>query len=196
MAPALVAEFVAEFAAEWNRLQAAAGAEAANLRKALAAVERKLAGMIDAIAEGFRAPGLQQQLDDLVARKAGLTRQLAQAIPAAPRLHPNLGEIYRAKVAALAEALTGPDGQEALELVRGLVARVEVLPPTAAGEAPEIVLTGEIAAMVGLGLGQAPTRGSRDGVTPSAVAGAGSDLFMSSVKVVAGRGFEPLTFRL
>ena len=142
--------------------------------------------MIDAIAEGFRAPGLQQQLDDLEARKAGLTRQLAQAIPAAPRLHPNLGEIYRAKVAALAEALTGPDGQEALELVRGLVARVEVLPPTAAGEAPEIVLTGEIAAMVGLGLGQAPTRGPATGTTPGAVAGAGSDLFMSSVKVVAG----------
>ena len=133
MAPELVAEFVAEFAVEWNRLQAAAGAEAANLRKELAAVERKLAGLIDAIAEGFRAPGLQQQLDDLEARKAGLARQLAQATPAGPRLHPNLGEIYRAKVAALAEALSGPDGQEALELVRGLVARVEVLPPTAAG---------------------------------------------------------------
>ena len=185
MAPELVAEFVAEFAVEWNRLQAAAGAEAANLRKELAAVERKLAGLIDAIADGFRAPGLQQQLDDLEARKAGLTRQLAQATPAVPRLHPNLGEIYRAKVAALAEALTGPDGQEALEMVRGLVARVEVL-PAAAGEAPEIVLTGEIAAMVGLGLGQAPTRGPATGTTPGAVAGAGSDLFMSSVKVVAG----------
>ena len=185
MAPELVAEFVAEFAAEWNRLQAAAGAEAANLRKELAAVERKLAGLIDAIAEGFRAPGLQQQLDDLEARKAGLARQLAQATPAVPRLHPNLGEIYRAKVAALAEALTGPDGQEALEMVRGLVARVEVLPPAAAGEAPEIVLTGEIAAMVGLGLGQAPTRPGA-GATPGAVAGAGSDLFTSSVKVVAG----------
>ena len=185
MAPELVAEFVAEFAAEWNRLQAAAGAEAANLRKELAAVERKLAGLIDAIADGFRAPGLQQQLDDLEARKAGLTRQLAQATPAVPRLHPNLGEIYRAKVAALAEALSGPDGQEALEMVRGLVARVEVL-PAAAGEAPEIVLTGEIAAMVGLGLGQASTRGPVTGATPGAVAGAGSDLFMSSVKVVAG----------
>ena len=195
MAPELVAEFVAEFAAEWNRLQAAAGAEAANLRKELVAVERKLAGLIDAIAEGFRAPGLQQQLDDLEARKAGLARQLAQASPAVPRLHPNLGEIYRAKVAALAEALTGPDGQEALEMVRGLVARVEVLPPAAAGEAPEIVLTGEIAAMVGLGLGQAPTRPGA-GATPGAVAGAGSDLFTSSVKVVAGARFERATFRL
>ena len=70
--------------------------------------------------------------------------------------------------------------------MRGLVARVEVLPPTAAGEAPEIVLTGEIAAMVGLGLGQTPTRGPATGATPGAVAGASSDLFMSSVKVVAG----------
>ena len=196
MAPEQVAAFVAEFAAEWNRLQATAGVEAVQLRKALAGVERKLTGLIDAIAEGFRAPGLQQQLDDLEARKAALTRQVAQAAQAMPRLHPNLGEIYRAKVAALAEALSGPDGQEALALVRGLVARVEVLPPVAAGEAPEIVLTGEIAAMVGLGLGQAPTRGPATGTAPGAVAGAGSDLFMSSVKVVAGIGFEPMTFRL
>ena len=29
----------------------------------------------------------------------------------AARLHPNLGEVYRAKVAALAAALSGPDGQ-------------------------------------------------------------------------------------
>ena len=69
-------------------------------------------------------------------------------------------------------------------MVRGLVARVEVLPPAAAGEAPEIVLTGEIAAMVGLGLGQAPAPATD--ATPGAVAGAGSDLFTSSVKVVAG----------
>jgi hypothetical protein len=58
MAPEQVAAFVAEFAAEWNRLQATAGVEAVQLRKDLAGVERKLTGLIDAIAEGFRAPAL------------------------------------------------------------------------------------------------------------------------------------------
>ena len=94
-------------------------------------------------------------------------------------------------MAALAAALSGPDGQEALELVRGLIERAEVF-PAAAGGGPEIVLTGEIGAMVRLALGR-----SAAPVGPAAaVSGPSPDLFMRSVKVVAGTGFEPVTFRL
>ena len=195
MQPALVAEFVAEFTAEWNRLQAAADAGRATLRRELAGVERKLAGLIDALAEGFRAPGLQQQLDGLEARKAALTTELARTPAPAPRLHPNLSEVYRAKVAALAAALSGPDGREALELVRGLIERVEVFPASDGG-APELVLTGEIAAMLRLGMGDGARGTAARGVGAGGAAASGPDLFMRSVKVVAGTGFEPVTFRL
>ena len=185
MQPALVAEFVAEFTAEWNRLQAAADAGRATLRRELAGVERKLAGLIDALAEGFRAPGLQQQLDGLETRKAALTAELARAPAPAPRLHPNLGEVYRAKVAALAAALSGPDGREALELVRGLIERVEVFPASDGG-APELVLTGEIAAMLRLGMGDGARGTAARGVGAGGAAASGPDLFRRSVKVVAG----------
>jgi hypothetical protein len=52
----------------------------------------------------------------------------------------------------------------------------------------EIELVGEIAQMVALGAGHTNTKAAPDGTAVLAYAG--------SVKVVAGRGFEPLTFRL
>ena len=51
-------------------------------------------------------------------------------------------------------------------------------------------LIGELAAMVRLGMGKRPA------VSGKAAAAADPGLFARSVKVVAGRGFEPLTFRL
>ena len=64
MAPDLVAEFIDEFHREVNRQRQGAELERGAAESELAAVTRKLNGLIDAIAEGFRAPGLQQRLDD------------------------------------------------------------------------------------------------------------------------------------
>jgi hypothetical protein len=64
-------------------------------------VNRRQRGLIEAIAEGLRPPGLQAKLDELESRKAALEAGLATAPPAAPRLQPNLAEIYRPKVADL-----------------------------------------------------------------------------------------------
>jgi hypothetical protein len=129
MAPDLVAEFVASFTAEWNRLQAHAGAEREQKQRELATVQRKLAGLTDAIADGLRAPGLQEQLDHLEARRTVLERDLADAVPHRPRLHPNLAEIYRERVARLQDALRDPaHGHAALDVVGGLIERVTARP--------------------------------------------------------------------
>ncbi len=88
----------------------------------------------------------------------------------------------------LQEALqSGPDGQAALDAVRELIERI-VLTPGAQGAGFEVELIGEIASMIRLGLSESQQR-------PRAV-GADPDLFARSVKVVAGIGFEPMTFRL
>lgn len=76
----------------------------------------------------------------------------------------------------------------ALYAVRGLIDRV-VVTPASAGLGHEIELIGEIAAMIGLVSGA--ERRQAGTVVP-----AGHDLFDYSVKVVAGVGFEPTTFRL
>ena len=112
-------------------------------------MNRKLRGLIEAIAEGLRGPGLQGKLDELEQRKVALEAKIAAALPPAPRFHPNLAEVYRRKVADLQSALADPGTQtETLEILRGLIQRV-VLHPVEKGF--EIELIGEIAAMVDLG---------------------------------------------
>jgi site-specific DNA recombinase len=190
MQPEHVAIFVEEFTAEWNRLQAEHSAGYAARHRELEAVNRKLDGLIDAIANGLKSPGLQQKLDDLEARKAHLQAQLERRpTSSTARLHPNLAAVYRERVAKLHEALrNGSEGPAILEQVRGLIDRV-VLHQSADGNGLEIELIGEISSMIDLALG-------RDGARERHVPSADRDLFSRSVKVVAGRGFEPLTFRL
>jgi site-specific DNA recombinase len=179
MAPELVEEFIREFHAEVNRRRHEVELMGGLKRKELDDLTRKLNGLIDAIAEGLRSPGLKEKLDGLERRKAELEKEVAGAPPPAPRLHPNLAEIYRRKVENLAKALRDPaTHSEALEILRSLVERVAVTPAECGFE---VELIGEIAHMVKLSAGaEAITR----------------EPYLSSVKVVAGVGFEPTTFRL
>ena len=136
---------------------------------------RKLDGLINAIADGLKTPGLKSKLEELEGRKGELEAQVEAALPPLPRLHPNLAELYRQKVANLQEALSAPDTQtEALEVLRGLIERVVVQPQE---KGFEVGLIGEIAAMVDLGAHnkKADPKGS---AVPAA--------YRSSVRVVAG----------
>jgi site-specific DNA recombinase len=175
MAPDLVAEFVTAFTAEWNRLAGAAVADRDGITRDLAVTERKLKGLIDAIADGFRGPGLQEQLDALEARKVSLTAKLEAPAPTVPRLHPNLAEIYLAKVQTMQDALAAnPSGTAALEAARALIDRVEVT-PAATTPGYEVELIGELATMLRFGMGREAPSGAADRA-----------LFARSVKVVAG----------
>ena len=56
-----------------------------------------------------RAPGLQDKLDSLEARRTMLEREISKAQPPAPRLHPRIADVYREKVVRLREALARPN---------------------------------------------------------------------------------------
>ena len=193
MEPDLVAEFVSEFTAEWNRQVATASASVTGKRRDLEAARRKLDGLIDAIADGLRSPGLQGKLNDLESRCVTLEAEIAAAERGAPvpRLHGNLSEIYRQKVRRLAEALTAEGGPAALEAVRALIERVEVHPPAEPGARPRIELIGALTAMLTTA-GVFPAKNDK---SPSAVRPEGL-LVMCSAEGDAGTGFEPVTFRL
>ena len=77
MQPKLMADFVAEFTAEWNRMAAEAGAAAEGHRRELRGIERQIANLVDAIADGLASAGLRAKLDGLEARKAELARLTA-----------------------------------------------------------------------------------------------------------------------
>jgi len=148
MHPDLVKEFIAEFTAEVNRQHRAQEGAIDRKRRELTETSKRLDGLIDAIADGLRTPGLKQKLDEMEERKAVLEREIAGAALPAPRLHPNLAELYRRKVTELAVALEDPTlRDEALGILRGLVERVDIH-PTADGF--DIDFVGEIVKMVGL----------------------------------------------
>ncbi|MCU9850562.1 recombinase family protein [Defluviimonas sp. WL0024] len=180
--PDLIAEFVAEYQREYNRLMQSDRAKRSRLETELGQVTRKIDQIVDAIADGMRHPSMNDKLTELEDRKAVLAAGIEALGEEEPiRLHPGLAGIYRAKVADLAEALDAPETrQEAAQLIRGLLSEIRMIPGEK-GHAIELV--GALASI--LALGEAET------TKPRAVRlGAGS------VTVVAGVGFEPTTFRL
>ena len=98
MRPDLVKEFVAEFHREINRLNRDSEQGRGSRVKEMKTVSRKLDGLIEAIADGLRTPGLKARLIELEQRKQILEEELAHAPAPAPRLHPGLAEVYRRKV--------------------------------------------------------------------------------------------------
>jgi len=180
LAPELVEEFVTAFHEEVNRQRREATAARVGKERELAEVTRKLDKLIEALIEGYRAPGLQQRLEELEARKAALEQELAADPPPPVRLHPNLAQVYRGKVERLHEALADPGlRDEALGILRGLIERVVIHP---AEEGLQVEIVGEIVKMIELGLDAKQAALAREAAC--------------SVKVVAGAGFEPATFRL
>lgn len=146
--PDCVQEFVAAYQKTANERERQREVQLGVVQRELSEVTRKLEGLIDAIADGLRTDGLVQRLETLEQRRADLEVQLKATPAPAPRLHPGLADAYRDKVAALRASLGNPTiRQEALELLRGLIERIEMHPVR---DGFRIVLTGAIARMVRL----------------------------------------------
>ena len=75
MHPDLVKEFITAFHAELNAESHSRAQLENQIRKELADVYRRLDGLIEAIAEGFRSVDLQNKLDGLSAQKRKLERK-------------------------------------------------------------------------------------------------------------------------
>jgi site-specific DNA recombinase len=198
MHPEAVAEFVAEFTAEWNRLRAEATAGLAGRRSELDRVRAQLDRLVDALAEGAPVSSVRGRMEALEARRTVLEAEIAAAGsgPELPRLHGNLAEVYRAKVSRLREALGAEGGPEIVEAIRELIERVEVHLPAEGAREPRLELVGHLAAMLrAAGAGALVGVGPRNAKSPPAGAD-GLDVFLSSELVDAGTGFEPVTFRL
>src|SRR5262249_10055904 len=120
---------------------------------------------------------VKNEMAVLEARRVELSARLEAAPTPMPRLHPNLAEVYRQKVINLAEALNEEDTRlEAAECIRELIEEVRLVPRR--GEL-EIEVYGELAALINLANGHPRSKGTGVQIT-----------------LVAGTGFEPVTFRL
>ena len=175
--PDLVAEFISEYQAEWNRLQWERRAIAGKRARQLADVRRRIAGLIEAIERGIITPTTKARLEALEAEQAVLDSAPVEAH--LPAIHPNLALLYRNKVARLEEELADPQiAAEAKSVLRSLIKTIIVTPGVKRGEVA-LELHGELAAILTAGQAKRNEGGSR-----------------KQVSVVAGVGFEPTTFRL
>jgi site-specific DNA recombinase len=184
MAPELVAVFIEEFNAELRRIAKASEGELDMARRVLADVERKIAGIVKAIEDGAYNPTLKARLSALENEKVRAQARLATTQPApVVRLHPNLPALYRSKVEKLAEALNeSATTAEASEIMRTLIDRIVLTPM---GTELRAELYGDFASIAAMAEG-----------APFASKNPGSIMEPGLLSVVAGRGFEPLTFRL
>ncbi len=97
-----------------------------------------------------------------------------------------MAEIFRQRIAALYESLRGEDGKaEAAGVFRTLIEQVTLVPNEAE---LAIVLPGDLAAILRF----AANKNNPDVLSEAGVLGA----LLSQESLVAGTGFEPVTFRL
>jgi site-specific DNA recombinase len=183
MAPEPFKAFCEEFHREVNRRRIGANAEVEAQRGELDRVERRIRRIVGAIGEDD-APlrALKQELVALEARQLELQQALAATTAPAPLLHPNLAEVYRHRVEQLHEALQDPTTRdEAFELIRSLIDEIRLVPED--GQL-RVELRGALAGILALSAG---------GKKPGGHDAAG---LAEQIKMVAGEGFEPSTFRL
>ncbi len=139
MQPELVVEFIAEFNDEWRRLTVEAKGQAATQQRERAAVDRGIANLIEATADGRSSPAIMPKLAELETQKAR-PGELPRPAAAAPLyLHPNIAQVYAAKVRDLDAALANQDQPEALEAARSWVEKFR--PPVIDDDSPRVELT-------------------------------------------------------
>ncbi len=151
--PDLITTFVEEYRRAFNAAAADAGAGREKASRDLAKAEKKIAGILTAIEDGMYHPSMKETMAALEKDKAELTAFLAdRPEPPALRLHPRLSDLYREKIASLAEALNQPDMKpQATELLRGLISEVRMVPDRAAPGFHHVELVGDLAGILALG---------------------------------------------
>ena len=148
MAPEAAAEAIRAYAEETNRLNRERRASGASDRRELAEIKKKIAAMIAAIEDGGYVRGMSDRLRELEARQDELAERLSAAPADLPDIHPNVAEIYRRKVARLAEAVNRPeDRDEAASAIRGLIERIVIAPGEKWGEV-HATLHGDLATIL------------------------------------------------
>ena len=203
MDPEAVAVFCEAYTAERNRLAASATNTRSDFERKLSQVKRDHAKLVDAIIAGVPADQVKDKMIALDDERVRIEAKLeaTQASPAPLRFHPKMAETYRDRVGTLIAGLGDDAGlTETREALRGLIEKI-VLEPRAGGAGLDIDLHGALAGLLRLATGveQHQATGARtkcrahDG--PAGAGLEGIDM-IGEIVLVAGTGFEPVTFRL
>ncbi len=185
MDPALFAEFCIEFTRELNQIRMEGSASIEVAKAEAKKIDHDLDMMVDMmlrLGSGASSDRLNAKMVKLEDRQRELRAFLAEAKEPPALLHPEMAGYYRRQVSSLHEILgSGSEAErmKAMEVLRSLVSAI-VLSPTDDGL--EIDLQGDLAGILAI---------ANNAKNPGAFASGVSQLML-----VAGTGFEPVTFRL
>jgi site-specific DNA recombinase len=215
MDPALFREFCEEFTREMNRLRIEGRTSLEVARSEVNRIDRELDRLLNLILKGEgAAERINAKMIELEARKGELERALTQAEEPPPLLHPEMATFYREQVTALHQALCAGNDQdrgEAAERLRSLVSKI-VLTPEDGKLAIDV--HGDLAGILTIAHAKGPPAGADGGVSQARLitetrgrrnspkykgrpdGAADVAELVQQVKLVAGVGFEPTTFRL
>ncbi len=212
LTPELVAEFTRAYQEEVNRLTKEASGRAAEVETKLVAVQRKIDGIMRAIEDGLYQSSMKARLTELKAEKASLAAQQTSG-STAPNVsvHPNLAAVYRRKVEELEILLEDTEHRdEAMELIRSLIEKIVVTPKK--DEGVDALLHGDLARILSLCSSSQQKAGQQKALRAVGAGGLSSSMESQlprydralevgvpqglRLSVVAGTGFEPVTFRL
>lgn len=189
MSPEIVEDAMRAYAEETNRMNRQRRSNGDAWRTELSKVEKQIAQIVEAIADGMYHPSMKEKMTGLEARREELTSLLADAPADTPDMLPSASAIYARKVAALAKALNRPaERQEATQALRELIEKIVLTPGPERGEI-YATLHGELRTILEWTERQAVGKATKNKTPGEVRAGV-------SLSVVAGAGFEPATFRL
>ena len=203
MEPDLCDLFCKEYTAHMNDLRRSHNAALDGYRKEHKSVVKKLDQMVDAIADGAPVAPIKDKMHALENRRVELSAMLEDVVEAPPLLHPSMAARYHEEVRDLMEVLNKPDSrQEAASLIRTLIEKIELSYDE--GEDRLVAdLHGDLAGILAISADHPPhnkideTEIAKQKALLTADEADRSALFGDhKVKLVAGAGFEPATFRL
>ncbi|HEV7310911.1 recombinase family protein [Sphingopyxis sp.] len=116
---------VTAYAAHINRENREQRIQADVDARALAKIDKAVAGIMAAIEDGLYQPSMKARMAELEHEKAEIAARLAEAPARVPDVHPGIAEIYKRKVARLTETLNDPQAQlDASADIRALVGKI------------------------------------------------------------------------
>ena len=126
---------VAAYAAHINRENRERRIQADADTRALAKIDKAVAGIMAAIEDGLYQPSMKARMAEFEREKAEITARLAEAPVGIPDVHPGIAEIYKRKVAKLTETLEDPQARlDASAEIRSLVGKIVLHPGEKRGE--------------------------------------------------------------
>ncbi len=135
MSPEIVEDAMRAYAEETNRLNRERRSNGDSWKAELVKVEKQIAQIVEAIADGMYHPSMKEKMTGLEARREELTALLADAPADTPDILPSASAIYAKKVVALTKALNRKEErQEASQDLRALIEKIVLTPGPERGE--------------------------------------------------------------